>query len=127
MGSQLLAESLGRDPRFEISGVVAAPELLSMTKSIKADVAVIGLDPDNATQKGLHLARTLSARLPELHIVVLLEVATPDSVIAAFRCGATGVFCRTEPISELPACIERVSRGEIWANSSHSQLFAQCP
>ena len=55
MGSQLLAESLGRDPRFEISGVVAAAELLSMTKTIKADVAVIGLDSDSTTQKSLHL------------------------------------------------------------------------
>jgi two-component system, NarL family, nitrate/nitrite response regulator NarL len=123
MGSQLLAESLGRDPRFEISCVVAAAEILSMTRSIEADVAVIGLDSDNATKKGLQLARTLNARVPDLHIVVLLEVTTRDSVIAAFRCGATGVFCRTEPVSELLACIERVSRGEIWASSSHSQFL----
>ena len=46
-------------------------------------------------------------------------------MIAAFRCGATGVFCRTEPLSELLACIERVSRGEIWASSSHSQFLLE--
>ena len=62
MGSQLLAESLGRDPRFEISGVVAAGEILSMAGSIQADVAVISLDSDGPKRKGLQVARTLSAR-----------------------------------------------------------------
>ena len=46
-------------------------------------------------------------------------------MIAAFRCGATGVFCRTEPLSELLACIERVSRGEIWASSNHSEFLLE--
>jgi DNA-binding NarL/FixJ family response regulator len=125
MGSQLLAESLGRDPRFEISGVVAAAGILSLAGSIKADVAVISLDPDGATKTGLQVARTLGVRHPDLRIVALLEVSARDSVIAAFRCGATGVFCRAEPLSELLACIERVSRGEIWASKSHSQFLLE--
>ena len=125
MGSQLLAESLGRDPRFEISGVVAAGEILSMARSIQADVAVISLDSDSATRKGLQVARTLGTRYPDLRIVALLEVSARDSVIAAFRCGATGVFSRTEPLCDLLACIERVSRGEIWASKNHSQFLLE--
>src|SRR5205823_8804458 len=35
--------------------------------------------------------------------------------------GARGVFCRTEPVSEFCACVERVSRGEIWASSIAAQ------
>jgi two-component system nitrate/nitrite response regulator NarL len=46
-------------------------------------------------------------------------------VIAAFPCGASGVFSRTEPLPDLFACIERVSRGEIWATSSHSQFLLE--
>ena len=125
MGSQLLAESLGRDPRFEISGVIAAAEILSVAGSINADVAVMGLDSDSPNTKGLHLARSLSARRPDLHIVALLEVVARDSVIAAFRCGATGVVSRTEPLSDLFACVERVSRGEIWASKSHSGFLLE--
>ena len=123
MGSQLLSESLGRDPRFEISGVVAPAEILSIAGSIQADVAVISLDWDSSTKKGLQVVRTLGVRCPDLRIVILLETNAPESVIAAFRCGATGVFCRTEPVSDLRACIERVSRGEIWASSGHSQVL----
>ena len=125
MGSQLLAEALGRDPRFEISGVVAAAEILSLAGSRKADVAVISLDSDSPTKKGLQVARTLGARHPDLRIVALLEVSSRDSVIAAFRCGATGVFSRTEPLFDLLACIERVSRGEIWASKSHAQFLLE--
>jgi DNA-binding CsgD family transcriptional regulator len=35
------------------------------------------------------------------------------------------VFCRTEPLSELPTCIERVSRGEIWAGRNHSEFLLE--
>jgi hypothetical protein len=46
--------------------------------------------------------------------VILLEGSTRESVIAAFRCSAAGVFSRTESLSELIRCIERVSRGRDW-------------
>jgi DNA-binding CsgD family transcriptional regulator len=52
-------------------------------------------------------------------------VDSGESVMASFRCGAMGVFCRTEPLSELHSCIERVSRGEIWARRSHSQFLLE--
>ena len=57
--------------------------------------------------------------------MVLLDVGSREPVIASFRCGALGVFCRTEPLSELQTCIERVSRGEIWAGGSHSQFMLE--
>jgi len=125
MGSQLLAESLGRDPRFEVAGIAAAADLLSVTGPCKADVAIISADSDVDTKKGLQLARTLKARHPEIRLVVLLEVSARDAVIASFRCGATGVFCRTEPLSDLVSCIERVSRGEIWASRNHSEFLLE--
>ena len=46
-------------------------------------------------------------------------------MIAAFRCGAAGVFCRTESLSELAQCIERVSQGEIGANKYHSEFLLE--
>ena len=125
MGSQLLAESLGRDPRFEIAGIAATAELSSLERSCKVDVAVISVDADTATARGLQVARTLNARQPNIRLVVLLEVGVREAVIAAFRCGATGVFCRTEPLSELPTCIERVSRGEIWASRNHTEFLLE--
>ena len=120
MGSQLLAESLDRDPRFEAVGVNFAPSATDILNAIgarKPDVVVISADFDGGTKGGLQVARALSSHGSIVNLVLLLEISTRESVTAAFRCGARGVFCRSKPLGELSACIVRVSRGEIWANS----------
>jgi two-component system nitrate/nitrite response regulator NarL len=76
-------------------------------------------------RRAFQLARTLNGRDPALRIIILLEMSTQESVIGAFRCGAFGVFCRTESLSDLTGCIERVSRGEIWASPTHSGFLVE--
>jgi two-component system, NarL family, nitrate/nitrite response regulator NarL len=124
MGSQLLAESLGRDPRFEILAVAAAADIFPIAAR-QPDVSLISIEIDAGAKKGLQVARTLNAVHPDMHIVILLEESTRASVIASFRCGATGVFCRTEPISELHTCIEHVNRGELWAGRDQTQYLLE--
>ena len=97
MGSQLLSESLGHDPRFETVAAATAADLLPIVATRHPHVAVISADLDSGTKKGLQVARTLNSRHPSVHIVMLLDTGTRESVIAAFRCGAVGVFCRTDP------------------------------
>src|SRR5450755_2798822 len=116
MGNQLLAESLGRDPRFEVVAVAAPADILSLITTHQPHLALISADFEGAVKKGLAIARSLTRRNPSVRIVVLLETSTRESVIAAFRCGAAGVYSRTELLSDLPSCIERVSQGEIWAS-----------
>ena len=123
MASQLLSESLGRDPRFEIVAVATAADLLPIVATQHPHVVLISADLDSGTKKGLQVARNLNSHHPNIHIVMLLETGTRESVIAAFRCGAAGVFCRTDPVSELPTCIERVSQGEICAGKNHAQFL----
>jgi two-component system, NarL family, nitrate/nitrite response regulator NarL len=125
MGTQLLAESLGRDARFEIIPATAHSNVLSIVADQKPELALISADFDGAAKKGLQLARSLNGRKPSVRIVILLETSTRESVVAAFRCGAAGVFCRNEALSDLNACIERVSRGEIWANKHHSEYLME--
>jgi two-component system nitrate/nitrite response regulator NarL len=125
MGNQLLAESLGRDPQFEIVAAAAPSDILSMVTNLQPDLALISADFEGAAKKGLQVARTLKQRNPDVKIVVMLETSTSESVMGAFRCGAAGVFCRTEALSELASCILRVSRGEIWANKSQSEILLE--
>lgn len=124
LNSQLLAQALGRHPGFAIAGIVIPEKIMPLVPVHKIDVAMIGVD-FVGTKKGLQVARSLSVRHPEVHIVVLLDVDSRESVMASFRCGAMGVFCRTEPLSQLHTCIERVSRGEIWASRSHSRFLLE--
>jgi two-component system nitrate/nitrite response regulator NarL len=125
MESQLLAESLARDPRFEVVAVATAADVFSIVTTRQPRVALISVDLDSGAKKGFQITRNLHSRHPSIHIVMLLDTSTRESVIAAFRCGAAGVFCRTDPLPELPTCIERVGRGEIWASSSHSQFLLE--
>jgi DNA-binding NarL/FixJ family response regulator len=128
MGSQLLAESLDRDARFEavaVAATAATTDILSAVSARKPDVAVISADFDGGAKKGLQAARAVNAHYRNVHIVVLLELCARESVIAAFRCGAKGVFCRSRPLDEFRACIERVSRGEIWANCVETEYLLE--
>jgi len=125
MGNQLLSESLGHDPRFEVVAVATTADLLPAVATGHPQVALISADLHSGTKKGLQVARNLNSSHPSVHIVMLLEIGTRESVVAAFRCGAVGVFCRTDALLELPACIEHVGRGEIWASRNHWQFLLE--
>jgi two-component system, NarL family, nitrate/nitrite response regulator NarL len=124
MAGQLLAESLERDSRFQVVGVHSTDELVSIATLRQPDVAVICADLLSGAKKGLQVARVL-IRLAGIRVVLLLDSLTRESVIASFRSGATGVFCRTEPVSEFRACVEQVSRGEIWARAGASEYLLE--
>ena len=117
MSSQLLAESLERDARFEVVAVAGPSDLLSVAAAQNPDLAVISAEFDAIDRKGMQIARTLNARDPSIYIVMLLEANQRDTVVASFRNGARGVFCRTEPLCEFRKCLERVGCGQIWANN----------
>ena len=125
MGSQLLAESLARDPAFEITAVASASDVLPAAVTRRSDVVLISSDVENMPRKGLQVARTLRAHRPDVRIVILIETNSREMVVASFRCGATGVFWRSEPLSELYSCIKRVSRGEIWASGNQAQYLLE--
>ena len=120
MGSQLLAESLQRDARFEVVAVAGPSDLLSVAAVRNPDVALISAEFDAVARKGMQIARALNAHDPGIYIVILLEDNQRDTVVASFRNGARGVFCRTEPLPELRKCLERVGCGQIWANTVES-------
>ena len=125
MSSQLLAESLARNPRFNVSTVVPPPRILSLPPTNRPGVAVISAELDSQPTKGMHLARALRARNRSLSIVILLEFLEREKVIASFRSGAKGVFCRTEPVLELHTCIEQVSKGMIWSGNVESEYLIE--
>ena len=115
MGNQLLAAALSRDRRFLVVGTAEAAEGALAGLRGPVDVAIISgtlAEPCS----GIHLSRQLLAVHPGLRIVMLLEHTERGAVIEAFRAGATGVFCRAEPIEALWKCIETVHRGKVWAD-----------
>jgi len=126
MSTQLLVEALGRNAQFQ---VVEAPssnaEILAMVKSERPDVALICSRLGENRQTAFDLVRNIRAERPSPRVVVLLDNSEPAAVVEAFRAGAHGIFCRTQPLRLLAKCIECVHSGQVWANSSELHFLLE--
>jgi two-component system, NarL family, nitrate/nitrite response regulator NarL len=116
--SQLLAEAIGRHRGIEILGFGSEPEklfdgILGRMPDVALISARLGEDPDG----GFRLLQMLRVERPRLKSVMLLDSHRPESVIQAFRSGASGVFGKNMPVQMLCKCIKAVYEGQIWANS----------
>ena len=119
MGTQLILEALGQDDRFNIAGVLAAPEEFGAVASdFKPHIAVIGTGAIGDARKGFDLLRHTQARHPKLQGVMLLDSSTREVVVEAFRAGARGVICRDDGLDALRKCLYAVYLGQIWATSA---------
>jgi DNA-binding NarL/FixJ family response regulator len=122
----LLVEALAREEQFQIIEASSDPRtLLQLVKREKPQVAVISSHLEDPKREGTDLIRKLRVESPETRVIVLLDASERVTVTEAFRAGAHGVFCRTEPFRLLAKCIHCVANGQIWANSSELQFLLQ--
>lgn len=118
MTSQLLADALARDKRFQV--IEAEPTeaaILDAMDSEKPDVVLLSPMLQDNPKLGLEVARHLRTTHPGARIVMLLDTSRRSAVLEAFRAGARGVFCRTESLKLLAKCIYSAHLGQVWANS----------
>jgi DNA-binding NarL/FixJ family response regulator len=124
MTTQLLVEALGRDAQFEmIESPSNASAILAVVKAEKPQIALISAELERS--KGFDLVREIRTQSPGTRVIILLDSSERDVVTDAFRAGAQGVFCRTEPFRLLAKCIQCVAGGQIWANSSELRFVLE--
>jgi two-component system nitrate/nitrite response regulator NarL len=119
MSSQLLAESLSQDRQFDVTGI--EPKELSILQAIalkRPHVLLVSSNLEESSTLGFELTRQVHAAHPETRVVLLMDTSNPSAVVEAFRCGAQGVFSRTESSKALAKCITSVHHGQVWANST---------
>jgi DNA-binding NarL/FixJ family response regulator len=119
MGCQLLENALTHS-RFRFEVVACASSRSEIMRYMSADsieVALVSEGLQEGSFVGFQVLSELRASFPCTRVVILLRFAVPDLVVDAFRAGAKGVFCKTEPIQALCKCIRAVHAGQIWANS----------
>jgi DNA-binding NarL/FixJ family response regulator len=126
MSTQLLVDALSRNAQFH---VIEAPsgeaDLLPLVKRENPDVALLSSKLGQGGQAAYDLVRNIRAEQPSLRVVVLLDHSDPPAVVEAFRAGAHGIFCRTQPLRLLAKCIECVHAGQVWANSSELHFLLE--
>ena len=119
MSTQLLAGALARDSQFHmIEAAPNGPAVLQLLKREKPHVAVVSAKLGEEPAAGFELVREIRSHSAATRVIVLLDASERASVVAAFRAGAQGVFCRTEPFRLLSKCIQCVHQGQVWASSS---------
>jgi DNA-binding NarL/FixJ family response regulator len=117
MGTQLLADALARDPQFHMIEAPSGAAIVPLLRREKPHIAVISAKLGENRHGSFELVREIRAQLPGTRVIVLLDSSDRGAVVEAFRAGAQGVFCRSEPFRLLAKCIECVHSGQVWASS----------
>ena len=119
LGCQLLKSALTRSRfRFEVvASATSCSEIADCMRAHRVDVALVSASLQGGPFAGFQALNELQASFPTVRVIILLKSAPRDLVVDAFRAGAEGVVCRTEPIQVLCKCIQTVHKGQIWANS----------
>jgi len=126
MGSQLIADALKTDLRFDVAGVCAASdEVLERAAAVQPDVVIINVNLDDQPLKGFEVAKQLRTVHSGTKVIVLLDSPKRDLVIRAFGSGARGIFCRAQSIEALRKCICIVHAGQVWASSEELRIVLE--
>lgn len=119
MSSQLLAESLAQDRQFEVTGIEPkGASILEAVAQKRPHVVLVSAALEESASLGFDLSRQIRASHPQTRVVLLMDTSNPAAVVEAFRCGAQGIFSRTESSKTLAKCISSVHQGQVWANSA---------
>lgn len=118
MSTQLLVEALSRDAQFQMIESLSSESLLAVVKRERPHIAVISAKLGENGRGAFDLVRNIRAQVPATRVVIMIDESERGAVVDAFRAGAAGVFCRTEPFRLLAKCIQCVHSGQVWASSS---------
>lgn len=126
MSTQLLVEALSRDTQFlMLEAPCTEGALVPLVKREKPHVVLISGKLAENGADSFDSVRSICALRPGPRVVVLLDHSERAAVVEAFRAGARGVFCRTEPFRLLAKCIECVNSGQVWASSDQLHFLIE--
>jgi DNA-binding NarL/FixJ family response regulator len=126
MSTQLLVEALAKNPQFQlIEAPSAEAEILALVKREKPNVALISAHFGQNGHGVFDLIRNIRALHSSPRVIIMLDHSEPATVVQAFRAGAHGIFCRTEPFRLLNKCIECVNAGQVWASSTELHFLLE--
>jgi DNA-binding NarL/FixJ family response regulator len=127
MGCQLLKNALsGSRFRFGVVAcVTSCSEIMDCMRAHPVDVALLGESLQGGPFAGFQALNELQPAFPAVRVIMLLKSAPRDLVVDAFRAGAKGVVCKTEPVQVLCKCIQAVHKGQIWADSHQLRFILE--
>jgi two-component system nitrate/nitrite response regulator NarL len=125
MSGQLIAGALRRcKNNFDVRAFSGDwLETFHELQSYKPHVSLISAKLRDGALTGLKVVQRARGFEPKTATVILVDSDDRDLVVAAFRAGARGVFCRGYAVNVLSKCIRCVSEGQIWASNAHLEYL----
>lgn len=118
MGCQLLAHMLdGSSYNVQVVGSSTETTLPTGPSLPDADIALISVNSADTPGERFKLVREIRTKNPSVRCIMLLECCDREHVVESFSYGVVGVCGRDESCDLLCKCIDRVYRGQVWANS----------
>jgi len=125
MSSQLLAQALALDSQFHVTGIdPKSASILAAVADERPNVVLMSSVLEESST-GFDLIRQVCAAHPDTRVVLMMDTSKRSAVVEAFRCGAHGVFSRTESPKLLAKCICSVHQGQVWANSAELRFLLE--
>ena len=125
MSCQLLVDALLRSKRFDAVAATTPEEVVLALDRDRFDVVLISTSFSPEPLDGLRFVSEIRDLYRDVSIVVLLDTVERNLVVEAFRCGAHGVFSRSDSFQSLCKCILCVQEGQVWASSAELQFVLE--
>jgi DNA-binding NarL/FixJ family response regulator len=125
MSCQLLVDALLRSKRFDAVAATTPEEVVLALDRDRFDVVLISTSFSPEALDGLRFVSEIRDLYRDVSIVVLLDTVERNLVVEAFRCGAHGVFSRSDSFQALCKCILCVQEGQVWASSAELQFVLE--
>jgi two-component system, NarL family, nitrate/nitrite response regulator NarL len=120
--SRLIADALRRDRKLFITDAENNP-VVATASAIEPHVIILSEALEGTSGRGFEVLSELRAAAPPSRVVMLLDSPQRELVVEAFRRGARGVFCRSEPLGMLSRCVHRVYEGQLWISGSQVEYL----
>jgi DNA-binding NarL/FixJ family response regulator len=107
----------GKGMQVEVLSADSATVVKALAKT-RPEIAVISARLEDGPLAGLKVLHGLRESGHSPPVVVLLDSDDRELIVECFRSGARGVFRRSKPFEALCKCIQVVSQGQIWADTT---------
>src|SRR5258708_18291702 len=126
MRRQLVGGALAQDRQFAVTGIEPKPSsILEAVVQQRPHVVLVSSALEGSATLGFDLTRQLRSAHSDVRVILLMDSSNASAVVEAFRCGARGVFSRTESSKTLAKCISSVHQGQVWANSAELRYLLE--
>lgn len=112
-----LKSLLAEQSSYEVVGEAASGEEgLRKAKELRPDLVIMDIGLPDVS--GIEVTRSIRQLLSETRVVILSMHLKVDYIVKAFRAGATGYVTKESATERLLECLESVSTGEYFMDSS---------